>query len=213
MSMIIANKKLNTKILSVALIAFVLLIILCVQVMNAPTFILPPIYMTGIIILGLLVTSGIISGIVKLIFKRFSFLLLFCVLISVGALIGIIKFYHPTLTVTVPKGYVGQVTLVLSNVKDNELTIDENGIGYITEYTFEKTYSEPIVLESDGSNINDRCVGFNPTTFWAKGKFTTSENNKTIQFKSFEIVSEDKIGQKQYYTSDLSKNVDLSKVD
>jgi len=42
------------------------------------------------------------------------------------------QLYSPTLTIKVPNGYKGKINLVLSNVKDNLLTVDSNGIGYLT---------------------------------------------------------------------------------
>ena len=64
------------------------------------------------------------------------------------------KLFYPTkLTITVPKNYQGQITLVLSNVNKDILKVDENGIGYITKQTFEKARSKPIVVETDGTNV------------------------------------------------------------
>lgn len=121
------------------------------------------------------------------------------------------------LTITVPKGYYGQITLVLSNVDKDILTVDSNGIGYITKHTFDKTYMKPIVRETDGTYISSKCVGFNPSAFWAKNKFGFANEegrppNKDIEFLSFEIVPKEKHGRKQYYDPDLVNLIDTSKV-
>ncbi|MGX1023613.1 hypothetical protein [Flavobacterium sp. CS20] len=129
------------------------------------------------------------------------------------------KLFYPTkLTITVPKNYQGQITLVLSNVNKDILKVDENGIGYITKQTFEKAHSKPIVVESDGTNVSDRIVGFNPSTFWAIGKssYATEENSSTkeleVQFLSFELVPKDKKGEKQYYSPDLIELIDKTRL-
>lgn len=121
------------------------------------------------------------------------------------------------LKIIVPKGYVGQITLVLSNVDKDILTVDSNGIGYITKHTFDKTSAKPVVLDTDGTDISNQCVGFNPSAFWGKGKFAFANEqgsppNKAIEFLSFEVVPKDKQGQKQYYSTDLSNLVDKEKI-
>lgn len=55
-------------------------------------------------------------------------------------------------------GYRGEINLILSNVKENSLTIDSNGIGYINEWTFNKTYSRPIVEQVDGRNLDENLI-------------------------------------------------------
>jgi len=53
--------------------------------------------------------------------------------------------YSPTLKVIVANSHTGTVYLVLSNVVKNKLTFGSNEIGYLNKWTFEKTYSKPIV--------------------------------------------------------------------
>lgn len=79
---------------------------------------------------------------------------------------------------------------------------DKNGIGYITEWTFNKTYSRPIVEQMDGKNLDRNLVGYNPSTFFGKGKSCCVEGNQ-IENLSFEIVPDDKIGEKQYYSKNF----------
>jgi len=127
-------------------------------------------------------------------------------------------FYSTKLTITVPKNYQGQITLVLSNVTKDILKVDKNGIGYITKQSFEKAHSKPTVLTDEGIDVSDQTVGFNPSTFWAVGKssYATEENSSgkemEIQFLSFELVPKDKKGEKQYYSPDLMKLLDKTKL-
>jgi len=90
--------------------------------------------------------------------------------------------------------------------------VDSNGIGYITKWTFDKTYTRPVVVDSEGNPLNDQCVGFNPSTFWAKGYSTSTEYPDRIHYLSFEIASKDKAGQKQYYSKELTRLVDKTKL-
>ena len=108
------------------------------------------------------------------------------------------------MTIKVPNGYKGEINLVLSNVKDNILTVDSNGIGYLTEWTFNKTYSRPIVEQLDGKNLDKNLVGFNPSTFFG----TSIGGGNSIKTLSFEIVPDSALGQKQYYSADWTKYVD-----
>jgi len=126
------------------------------------------------------------------------------------------NFFRPTLTIVVPNGYEGRICLVLSNVEENILTLDSNGIGYLNKETFDKKLATPILLDSDGDDVSDRCVGFSPSAFWARGTSsmtsTDSQNSQEIQFLSLEFVPEEKKGQKQYYSSDLTVLVDKTKL-
>lgn len=127
-------------------------------------------------------------------------------------------FFPIRLTIVVPKGYCGEINLVLSNVDEDILKVDENGIGYITKETFGKRLSRPIVLEEDGTNVSDRSVGFSPSAFWAIGESShaTSWNDtrmqRTIKTLSFELVPKEKKGEKQYYSTDLWGLVDEAKL-
>lgn len=129
------------------------------------------------------------------------------------------KFFYPIkLTITVPNGYQGKISLILSNVDKDILTVDKNGIGYITKQTFDRNKAKPIVLEKDGTDVSDYCVGFNPSTFWAISKYSyateenSTEENIEIQYSSFELVPKKKKGEKQYYSTELMELVDKTKL-
>jgi len=209
-------KWINLK-LTVGLLAIILLIILITRLVKAPTFMLSSVYATAIVVTGLLVGSLIVAGVVKLIFTQASFFVVFSSVVSIASIILMFKFYSPTLTIIVPKGYVGRITMVLSNVNKDILTVDSNGIGYITKLTFDKTYTKPVVLETDSTDISNQCVGFSPSTFWAKTVPGTHRDSNyqiglEIDFLSFEVVPKDKQGQKQYYSPDLNGLIDKEKV-
>ena len=190
-------------ILSVGLLATLLF-----KLINVPGgMFLSGLLLGGIVIAGIILGCLILSGILKLVFKQTSFLTLLFLTTSISFLVFHYQLYSPTLTIKVPNEYRGEINLVLSNVKENILTVDSNGIGYVNEWTFNKVYSRPIVEEVDGKNLDNNLVGFNPSTFWAKEK-SSDTKGREIESISFEIVPDNKLGQKQYYSTELTKLVD-----
>lgn len=113
--------------------------------------------------------------------------------------------YSPKLTIVVPNGYNGKINLILSNVEDNILRVDSNGVGYLNEWTFNKTYIRPVVVQADGINLDKNLIGFNPSTFFARGKMCCIEG-KDIEILSFEIAPNG-ITEKQYYSRDWTTSV------
>ncbi len=173
--------------------------------------ILPGYFLGGMILIGVIIVSLIFTAIAKQIFKSFSFLTLFAI-ITAFAFIGFHYYlYSPTLKIIVPNGYTGTINLVLSNVDDNILSVDSNGIGYLNKWTFEKTYSKPIVKQLDGQNLDSNSVGFNLSTFWGYSKFCCL-NGKTIKSLSFEIVRKNKNVQNQFQAKGFSQYVDTKRL-
>ena len=181
-----------------------LLTTLQVKLSNIPGgMILSGLFLGGMIIVGIIIGCLILTAILKLVFKRTSFLTILFITTTISFLAFHYQLYSPTLTIKVPNGYKGEINLVLSNVKDNILTVDSNGIGYINEWTFNKTYSKPIVEQLDGKNLDKNLVGFNPSTFFG----TSIGAGNSIKTLSFEIVPDNILGQKQYYSKDFTKYV------
>src|SRR5690554_4197881 len=166
--------------------------------------ILSGLFLGGMCIVGIIIVCLILSGLLKLIFKKTSYLTLMFITTSISFLAFHYQLYSPTLTIIVPNDYKGEINLVLSNVDDNILTVDSNGIGYLNKWTFNKTYSRPIVLQLDGKNLDKNLVGFNPSSF-----FSTSIGGGGNSIKSlrFEIVPDSLIGEKQYYLGSWTKFV------
>ena len=194
------------------LLSIGLLVTLLVQLTKVPGgMILSGLFLGIMLLVGVIIGCLILTSILKFIFKQNSFLTLFSITTSVSFLLFHFYLYSPTLKIKVPNGYSGQISLVLSNVKDNILTVDSNGIGYIDKWTFDNTSSKPIVEQMDGKIIDKNLVGFNPSTFWAQGN-SESSDHFVIEYLSFEIVPDNKLGQKQYYSSDLTELVDRTKL-
>ena len=151
----------------------------------------------SIILIGIILGCLILTGLIKLIFKQSSYLTILFIITTISFLIFHYQLYSPTLTIKVPNNYKGEVNLVLSNVKDNILTIDSNGIGYLNEWTFNKTYTRPIVEQLNGKSLDKNLVGFNRSTFFGKSK-SCCVDGQQIESLSFEIVSDDQIGEKRF---------------
>jgi hypothetical protein len=120
------------------------------------------------------------------------------------------QLYSPTLTIIVPNDYKGEINLVLSNVDENILTVDSNGIGYLNRWTFNKTYTRPIVKQVDGKNLDEYLIGFNPTTFFGKGK-TCCVNKLVIQSLSFKIGTKAHLQDEYYEGKSLTELIDRNK--
>ena len=165
--------------------------------------ILSGLFLGGIMLVGIVLGCLILTGLLKLVFKRTSFLTILFITTTISFLAFHYQLYSPTLTIKVPNGYKGEIHLVLSNVRDNTLTVDSNGIGYVNEWTFNKTYLRPIVEQFDGKNLDKNLVGFNPSTFFGK----SIGNGNAIRSLSFKIIP-DNATKEKYYTLDWMDKVD-----
>ena len=194
------------------LLSILLLVGLVYKLTKLPGgLILPGYILGGMVLIGFLIIALILTGLLKVILKSSSFSTLLAIMTSIAFTILHYIWYSPTLKIVIPNNYTGQVTLVVSNVDKNILTVDSNGIGYITRWTFDKTYSAPIVIDKDGQEMNHLCVGFNQLTFWANGTAISSKFKDEIKFLSFYINPKDTTGLKQNHT-DFTNYLDKSKL-
>lgn len=141
-------------------------------------------------ILLILFTCIILAFILRRFFKTISFLTIFFLTTAIGFTHFHYKLYSPTLTIIVPANYSGKIDLVLADIKENKLTVDANGIGYINQWTFDKTYTRPIVKDENGIDLDSLLVGFNPTSFWGVGN-SCCIDKKEIYSKNFKIERKD----------------------
>lgn len=181
-----------------------LLIALIIRVKYLPGgIILPGYFLGGLSVVSILLGCLLLTPILRIVFKRIAFETIFFVILSISFLGFHYVVYSPILEIKVPNGYIGPVNLMLSTSDTNILIVDNNGIGYLNEWTFHKTFARPIVEQLDGTNIQKQLVGFNQSTFFGKSKWCCLAGQE-IESLSFEIVPTDKIGQKQYYSSNLT---------
>jgi hypothetical protein len=168
-------------------------------------------FLGGMFIVAILIACFLIALLLKSIIKRYSFLTLYLILISISFIAYHYQLYSPTLKIIVPDGYVGQINLVESNVDQNILRLDSNGIGYLNKWTFNKLYLPPEVYTTSGKNIINLCVGFNPSVFFGVSKFCCV-NGKVIRSKSFDIAIDSTYTAKHFYSKGFSQFVDTRKV-
>jgi hypothetical protein len=188
------------------LLSLGLLTTLIIKLTTVPGgLILSGLFLGGMVIVLILVSCLVVTYLLRLIFKNKSFLTIYFLTTILCFAVFHYKLYSPTLTIVVPSDYSGEVALILSNVTDNILKLDSNGIGYINEWTFEKTYTRPIVIDENGNSLDSLLVGYNPTSFWALGK-TCCIDNEEIHYKSFKI--KDIKTETEFKTHILSKLVD-----
>lgn len=194
------------------IISALLLVSLILKLTTAPGgIILSGLFLGGMILVGILIACVLLALVLQLFLRKYSFSTLYFFASSIAFMAYHYQLHSRTLKIIVPEGYTGNVSLVLSSVDKNMLTIDSNGIGYITKWTFKKTWSRPNVYTTNGHKINDLCVGFNPSTFYGLSKFCCVDG-KEIKSLSFEIVPGDKKGQKQYYSKNFQGLIDTSKL-
>ena len=206
--------KMNRKLkIATGIISLVLLATLIYKLTDVPGgMFLSGLFLGGMWIVIILVVGLLLTWLTILIFKKISFWTIYFSLTAITFAFFHYQIYSPTIKIIVPENYTGEVNLVRSNVNENIMTLDTNGIGYLNEWTFNHLYSKPIVLDENGKNLAEHCVGFNPTTFFALGTTTTTEGNREIKSLSFDIIPEDKIGERQYYNTNLSELVDKKKI-
>jgi hypothetical protein len=175
--------------ISTGLISLGLLATLIVKLTAVPGgMILSGLALGGMVIILIILGCLAVTWISRFFIKSISFGTIF---FSTTALLFILfhcQLYSPTLKIIAPKNFSGEVSLVLSNVPDNILVLDSNGIGYINQWTFNKTYTKPIVVDADGKDLSNLCIGYNPTSFWALGK-ACCINGQQLPYKSFKIKS------------------------
>lgn len=164
----------------------------------------------GIIILVIIIGCIFLSKLLKQIFRKNSFLTLVFITTSVCFVVFHYKLYSPTLTIVVPDGYRGEVNLVLSNMSENNLAVDSNGIGYLTEWTFDKTYSRPIVIQENGKNLDEYLIGFNISTFFGRSK-SCCVGNSEIQSLSFKIGTKPHLEDEYFDSGSITELVNKDK--
>ncbi len=194
------------------IISALLLITLIIKLTAVPGgLILSGLFLGGMFLVGILIFCLLIALLLKLFLKIYSFSTLYFISISIAFITYHYQLYSPTLNIVVPDGYTGEVNLVLSNLDENILTIDSNGIGYLNKWTFNKLYSKPQVYTVSGKNIDTLCIGFNPSTFFGVSKFCCVDK-KVIHSKSFDVSIDSSTLDKAFASKGFSQFVDTKKL-
>ena len=99
--------------------------------------ILSGLFLGGMVIVLILVGGLILTWLTKLISKRLPFWTVYFTITAIAFSVFHYQLYSPTLKIVVPENYTGEINLVKSNVSENILTVDSNGIGYLNEWNFQ----------------------------------------------------------------------------
>jgi hypothetical protein len=189
-----------------------LLTTLIIKFIKAPGGItLSGFYLGGIMVATIFIGCLLLSALLRIVFKRITFLTLFLISTSVSYSLLHYQLYSPTLTIIVPSGFRGEINLVLSNVDDNILRVDRNGIGYLNKWTFDKTYSRPIVKEDDGKCLDSLLIGFNQSTFFGKAT-ACCLGKQEIHSLSFKLGTKPNLKDEYFQGNSLIDHVDKRKI-
>jgi len=189
-----------------------LLITLILKLIKTPGgLILSGLFLGGLVIGIILLGCLALSSLVRLFYRKISFAAIFFTITAISLAFFHYRLYSPTLKIIVPENYSGEVILVISNVAENVLTVDNNGIGYIDQQTFGRTYTRPVVVDRLGKQMDDLCIGFNASSFWVKGT-ACCLGGKQIHYLSFKIATQDATVQDQDDLKQLTELVDTSLV-
>jgi hypothetical protein len=156
--------------------------------LHTPTLILPPLFLIGLYLPIVFVFSLVIGFLIKKLLKSSWHTLTFTSLIlSVICLSFYASQYKLSYEIIVPNNYVGEVKLILSNEKENDFKINNYGIGYISQTTYENGFQPTII--KNGEDITKEINGY----------MTNSHSgiDLSVDYMSFEIPG--KIDSTSYY--------------
>jgi hypothetical protein len=194
-------------------ISFGLLATLAYKLAVLPGGMIEPIlFFSKLLILFILLGGLFLTWLTSLIRSRKPNWTIYFVTTAIALAFFHYQIYSPTLQIIVPENYAGQVSLVRSNVTDNILTIDSNGIGYLNEWTFDRLRSKPKLRDKKGTDLTDRFVRYYSSSFFAFGSTTHAETGKEIITISFQVVPPGMTGEIQYSPEDISGFVDKEKI-
>ena len=165
--------KLLPKILS-WLFVIILFITLIVRMVNIPSafgseFVL--VLSIFFCLLFVLIGGPILTGLSYFLFKKRSFGFVFRLWASF-ILIGLhIYFYSPPLKIIIPNNFSGEINLIVDPNENQNLNINEDGIGYIKESILLKSRGDkkPYVYFKSGEKISaGRIIGYDSIFFYGR---------------------------------------------
>ena len=204
------NQKLST---ITGLISLGLLITLIYKLTSVPG----GMFLSGLCLGGVIIVIYLLGGLfltwaAKMILKKLPFWTLYFTLTAIAFAAFHYQLYSPTLRIIIPENYVGEVNMIKSNLSDNILKLDTNGIGYLTNWTFKHSYTKPIIVDTKGRDLTELCVGFSESHFWGISTIPILGSKIKIKTKSFKVISKDKTEESQFYDTNLSELVDREKI-
>jgi len=151
--------------------------------LQTKTMILPSWFLAIVFLPVTLCVSFALGALAKKIFnskwRSLTFASIFTIALS---LIYYVFQYRPVYTVVIPKDYIGEVRLVVSNENENDFFVNKYGIGYIDRETFDKGFYPKIV--KGGNDITKEVKEY------SKGALaTTSDDIYSYEYLSFSILA------------------------
>jgi energy-coupling factor transporter transmembrane protein EcfT len=111
---------------------------------------LPSLFLIGIylpIVFGVSLLIGFL--IKKLLKSNWHTLTFISIMLSVICLSFYASQFKSSYEIIVPNNYVGEVKLILSNEKENDFKINNYGIGYISQTTYENGLQPSIIINGE----------------------------------------------------------------
>ncbi len=129
------------------------------ELLRQPTLILPPWFLVILFTPFLVgVSIGVSLLLNRILSRNYSVKNYTAILIMVLSLAFVAFNYHPTYQVELPESYAGEVTLFLSKEPKNEFKVNQYGIGYITEESYQNGFRPEIIQK--GQDISHMVKGY-----------------------------------------------------
>jgi hypothetical protein len=149
--------------------------------LQTPTMILTPWFLVGLYLPIAFVVLLVVGFFTKAILKSSWHTLTFTALtMTVICLTFYASQYKPSYKIIIPDGYIGEVKLLLSNENENDFRVNNFGIGYINQKTFENGFRPTIIQRRQ--DISKQITGYSTGSY-----ATTSSSNLALDYLSFEI--------------------------
>lgn len=133
--------------------------------------------------IGIAIAGGLLAATLNLILKKYTFQKLFVVVNSI-IIIGLhIYIYLPPLEIIIPDNYNGEVSLIVHPENEENLTVNQDGIGYITQSIFNGTRGDkkPNVFFQNGEQVDpNRIIGYDSLFFYGNENL---DGKNALKFK------------------------------
>ncbi len=147
--------------------------------LQTPTMILSPLFLVGLYLPIAFIVSLVIGFLTKALLKSSWHTLTFTALImTVICLTFSASQYKSSYVIIIPDKYVGEVKLLVSNEKENDFKINNYGVGYISQKTYENGFRPTIIKY--GKDISKEVTGYSTGSY--------SSRDLSVDYISFLIT-------------------------
>ena len=147
--------------------------------LQTPTMILSPLFLVGLYLPIALIVSLVLGSLTKVLLKSsWHTLTLTALIMTIICLTFSASQYKSSYEIIIPGNYVGEVKLLLSNEKENDFKINNYGVGYICQKTYESGFRPTII--KNGTDISKEVTGYSTGSY--------SSSNLSVDYISFQIT-------------------------